>query len=270
MRQPPDQDAGSWLVQMPTLSLLGLVMSTAKWCQVALTRASSLIMRQRVIVIASAGSSSAAWERTGSLPDLDDVVQGCGNPVPGHLTGMRADPGLDRANPDVGQPMCLVTEPRRVARAHGTVSTGVVAARARMVAAWVRRAVAARVRRAVAARVRRAVAAWVRRAVAAWVRRAVAAWVRRAVAAWVRRAVAAWVRRAVAARGSVAAGGAVWGWAAGTAVGDSSTGLVGEGDAPPGSAASGDPLGKLAAGSCIGRAKPGDLPRGGRESQPGG
>src|SRR5579863_6227439 len=189
-------------------------LSLAGRCQVALTRAASLIMRQRVIVIAPAGSSSAAWERTGSLPDLDDVVQGCGNPVPGHLTGMRADPGLDRANPDVGQPMCLVTEPRRVARAHGTVSTGVVAARARMVAAW--------------------------------------------------------VRRAVAARGSVAAGGAVWGWAAGTAVGDSSTGLVGEGDAPPGSAASGDPLGKLAAGSCIGRAKPGDLPRGGRESQPGG
>src|SRR5579859_5077867 len=61
MRQPPDQDAGSWLVQMLTLSLLGLVMSSAKWCQVALTRASSLIMRQRVIVIASAGSSSAAW-----------------------------------------------------------------------------------------------------------------------------------------------------------------------------------------------------------------
>ena len=49
--------------------------------QVALTRPAALVMRKRVVVVAADGGPAAAGERTGRLPDRDQVPQAGRRPV---------------------------------------------------------------------------------------------------------------------------------------------------------------------------------------------
>ena len=109
----PDEDAGRGLVETPAPALFGLVMPSAKRRQIAFTRSSALVVRQRVVIVALSGDAPAARERAGPLPDLDDVMQRIRDPVTRHLAGVRAGPGLDRTDPHRCQPACPVWTIRR-------------------------------------------------------------------------------------------------------------------------------------------------------------
>ena len=76
MRKRPDKDAWLWLLEMPAKGLLGLVMPTAQWGQIAFACSSAPIVGEGVIIVAAERRAAAAGERAGPLPDLDEVPQG--------------------------------------------------------------------------------------------------------------------------------------------------------------------------------------------------
>src|ERR1700735_7598 len=75
VREPPDQDAGFGLFEVPAGCLLGLVILAAQGFQVALASPAAVIVGQGVVDIAAGGGAGAAGGGAGPLPDLDEVPQ---------------------------------------------------------------------------------------------------------------------------------------------------------------------------------------------------
>src|SRR5215470_8159653 len=75
VREPPDQDSRLGLVKPPALGLLCLVMPSAQTGKVALAGPSSLVVRDRVILVAARSRIAAAGEPAGALANVDKVPQ---------------------------------------------------------------------------------------------------------------------------------------------------------------------------------------------------
>ena len=71
MRKRPDKGARLWLLEMPAGGLLGPVMPTAQWGQIAFARSSAPIVSKGVVIVAAERRAAATGERAGALPDLD-------------------------------------------------------------------------------------------------------------------------------------------------------------------------------------------------------
>ena len=75
VREPPDQDTGLRLLEVPARCLLRLVILAAQGFQVALASPAAVVVGQRMIRIAAGRGAGAAGGSAGPLADLDDVPQ---------------------------------------------------------------------------------------------------------------------------------------------------------------------------------------------------
>src|SRR5580693_5577835 len=97
---------------MPAGILLAFVMMTAYRIKITFEGQVALVVRDRVIVVASSGGPAAAGEPAPRAADLHPVPEpGCG-PVAGGLEPVGAGAGLDRGDLDRGQPGSLVAAGR--------------------------------------------------------------------------------------------------------------------------------------------------------------
>ncbi|HEV2374125.1 MAG TPA: hypothetical protein VGS19_18460 [Streptosporangiaceae bacterium] len=71
--QCPDQHARTWLFEVPTVRLLGPVVPTAQWRQVALAGPPAPLAGKGVVNVTAAGRAAAAGEGAGGVADLDEV-----------------------------------------------------------------------------------------------------------------------------------------------------------------------------------------------------
>ena len=73
VREPPDQDTGLGLFEVPAGCLLRLVISSAYRRQITLTSPAAVIVGQGMVQVAARGGAGAAGGGAGALADLDDV-----------------------------------------------------------------------------------------------------------------------------------------------------------------------------------------------------
>src|SRR5262249_655856 len=88
---------GIVLGQVPARRLLSSVVPPAQRGQVALTCPAALVVRKGVVLVAADGGPAAAGERTGRLPDPDQVPQPGRRPVGGRLPPVAPIRGLGAA-----------------------------------------------------------------------------------------------------------------------------------------------------------------------------
>jgi hypothetical protein len=71
----PGEEAGARLFQPPARRLLGLMVATAQWSEIALASEATTLEWRGVVEVALAGGTAAAGEGAGLLPDPDQVLQ---------------------------------------------------------------------------------------------------------------------------------------------------------------------------------------------------
>jgi len=75
VREPPEQDSWLGLVKPPALSLFCLVMPSAQAGKIAFAGPSTLVVRDRVILVAARRRIAAPGEATTAVADVDEVPQ---------------------------------------------------------------------------------------------------------------------------------------------------------------------------------------------------
>ena len=111
MRQPPDQDAGFWHLQVPASAALASVVPPAGRMTIALAGAAPLGVRDDVINVALPGRPSAARRCTRRVPDLDQMAKQPAGHVFLRLARMRAGASLEPVHGQAADPR---TEPVQV------------------------------------------------------------------------------------------------------------------------------------------------------------
>src|ERR1700733_2334020 len=100
----PDELTRPGLFEPPPRCLLGLVTSSARRTEAALTGDPALVVGAGVVVVGLHRGPGTDRVGAGLLADLDDVVQRGGDPVTRHRPGVGSFSCLDRADLEPGQP----------------------------------------------------------------------------------------------------------------------------------------------------------------------
>src|SRR5262245_29980785 len=121
MWRRPHQNAWLRLGQNPSGCLFRLVVPSAERRQIALASHAALVIRSRVVEVATSGGSAAAGEAAGPVPDLDDRAQLARWVVAGNLPRVAANATLKPCESQLCEPNGMAAgRPRAISRASVT------------------------------------------------------------------------------------------------------------------------------------------------------